>query len=280
MNKLRIIVGEIRIKDTPSDIVLALDLKDKSLFIEVLENAEYSSLNKPKYEFFRIDVQNNIKMLEIREEINNIKISNKLSTIINCTMVGNKLHINTGRIGDELSPGHTITKYDIRTDLDISYDPRQKRPLEINKFLDTAENMIKNSKCLRRNYGAALVNQRGELITTGYNSVPEDGLENCIDKGSCLRAKLNIKHGSNYEICRSIHAEQRCIIHSSFNDSNNGTLFLVGKEYSTGDNIKNIDCCDICKKMILEAGIKFVVFRLDSWGKYKIINTEEWKKII
>ena len=79
-----------------------------------------------------------------------------------------------------------------------------------NYYLDIAETVLKRATCLRRNYGAVIVNN-DEIISTGYNGAPR-GRENCIDLGYCAREKLNIKQGQNYELCRSVHAEQNAII--------------------------------------------------------------------
>lgn len=159
------------------------------------------------------------------------------------------------------------------------YDPRESKAIDINNILDDVSKFLDRSDCLRRNYVAALYTSSGQCVKYGWNSAPE-GTIGCESKGDCLRKKMNIPHGERYELCRSIHAEQRCIIGTDITLTKNGTLFLVGKEYETGEYIKNIDCCNICKKMIIEAGIKFVVFRINSWGEYKIVDTEEWKIII
>ena len=145
----------------------------------------------------------------------------------------------------------------------------------INKLLDLAEEQIKNAKCLRRKYGAVLIDKDHNIVSTGYNSAP-NCLEDCERIGKCKREELNVPHGERYELCRSIHAEQRCIIGQALEKTKHGILFLVGKEH-TGEHIKNIDCCEICKKIILEAGIDYVVFRLDNWASFKIIETKDWK---
>lgn len=53
------------------------------------------------------------------------------------------------------------------------------------------------------------------------------------------------------------------------------TLYLVGIRKDTGEYEKNADACQLCKKMIINAGIKQVIVR-ERKDKYKVINVEEW----
>ena len=45
------------------------------------------------------------------------------------------------------------------------------RPNEVAYYLGIAEAVAKKSTCLRRKYGAVIVN-RGEVVSTGYNGAP------------------------------------------------------------------------------------------------------------
>lgn len=53
------------------------------------------------------------------------------------------------------------------------------------------------------------------------------------------------------------------------------TMYLVGKELSSGELVKNATSCAMCKRMIINAGIKEVVVR-ETHDSYKIIKVEEW----
>lgn len=66
-------------------------------------------------------------------------------------------------------------------------------------YLNIAEAVCKRGTCLRRIYGAVIV-QDDEIISTGYNGSPR-GVENCCDKGECAREKLGIPKGERYELC-------------------------------------------------------------------------------
>ena len=73
-----------------------------------------------------------------------------------------------------------------------------------NYYLDIAETVIGRATCLRRCYGALIVNN-DEIISTGYNGAPR-GRKNCVDLGRCAREAMHVPRGERYELCRSVHA--------------------------------------------------------------------------
>ncbi len=89
----------------------------------------------------------------------------------------------------------------------------EKRTDKINYYLDIAETALERGTCLRRNFGAIIVNN-DEIILTGYVGAPR-GRKNCSDLEYCTREKLDIPRGERYELCRSVHAEQNAIISAS-----------------------------------------------------------------
>ena len=89
-----------------------------------------------------------------------------------------------------------------------------------NYYLDIAETVAERGTCLRRNFGAIIVN-KDQIISTGYVGAPR-GRRNCIDLGYCVRESLQIPRGERYELCRSVHAEANAIIHASRNDTLGG----------------------------------------------------------
>lgn len=66
-------------------------------------------------------------------------------------------------------------------------------------YLNIAKTVLERSTCLRRRYGAVIVNN-DEIISTGYNGAPR-GETNCIDTGVCERERLNVPKGERYELC-------------------------------------------------------------------------------
>ena len=126
-----------------------------------------------------------------------------------------------------------------------------------NYYLNIAREVAGRSTCLRRKYGAVIVNN-DQIISTGYCGAPRD-TKNCVDIGVCIRKQMNIKHGEHYEWCRSVHAEQNAIIHASRLEMLDSTLYLVGVDAETEKMLSISEPCKICKRHIINAGIKYVV---------------------
>lgn len=142
-----------------------------------------------------------------------------------------------------------------------------------NYYLDIAQTVAERGTCLRRNYGAIIV-KNDEIISTGYVGAPR-GRKNCSDLGVCIRQELQIPRGERYEMCRSVHAEANAIISASRNELIGSTLYLVGLEMSDGGIVKGSCCCSMCKRMVINAGIKEVVIR-DTKDEFRIIEVQEW----
>ena len=147
-----------------------------------------------------------------------------------------------------------------------------KRVDQINYYLDIAETVLERSTCLKRHYGAVIV-KNNEIISTGYNGAPR-GIDNCIDKEKCFRSECS--RGTGYENCLAVHAEMNAIISSKRSDMLDSVIFLVGKEID-GNYVKNGEPCSICKKIIINAGIRVVIIRINK-KEYKIIKTNEWER--
>ncbi len=142
-----------------------------------------------------------------------------------------------------------------------------------NYYLDIAETVLERSTCVRRCFGAVIV-KNDEIISTGYNGSPR-GRKNCGDLGYCMREKLDIPRGERYEMCRSVHAEQNAIISASRASLLNSTLYLVGKEKTSGEYVPNPAPCMFCKRFIINAGIKEVVLR-NNKDDYTIVSVDEY----
>ena len=148
-----------------------------------------------------------------------------------------------------------------------------KRTDKKNYYLDIAETVLERGTCLRRNFGAIIV-KNDQIVSTGYVGAPR-GRKNCIDMGVCVREQNNIPRGERYELCRSVHAEANAIIHASRDAMIGSTLYLVGKDAKTGEYVENACACAMCKRMIINAGIKKVIIR-NSKEKFTAIYVDEW----
>lgn len=144
---------------------------------------------------------------------------------------------------------------------------------KVNYYLDIADAVSERSTCLRRSYGAVIV-KNDQIISTGYVGAPR-GRKNCSDMGFCLRSQLNIPRGERYELCRSVHAEMNAIINAPREAMIGATLYLSGREVSTGEYINNSCCCSLCKRLIINSGIEMVVIRDDD-DNYRKIPVFDW----
>ena len=142
-----------------------------------------------------------------------------------------------------------------------------------NYYLDMAQVALERSTCLRRHFGAVIV-KNDVIISTGYNGAPR-GRANCIDLNYCIRQQRNIPRGTQYELCRAIHAEANAIIAASREEMIGSTLYLVGRDAQTGDIMKDADSCPMCKRQIINAGISQVVIRRDQ-NQYDVIDVNDW----
>lgn len=142
-----------------------------------------------------------------------------------------------------------------------------------NYYLDIAEVTLERATCLRKKWGAVIV-KNDEIISTGYNGAPR-GRKNCDDLGYCMREKLNIPRGERYELCRSVHAEQNAIISAPRKDMIDATLYIVGINSSDENYVSNSMPCAMCKRVIINSGIKKIIIR-DTKDEYREINVDEF----
>ena len=153
---------------------------------------------------------------------------------------------------------------------------------KINKhdyYLNIAKAIALKSNCLCIAYGCLIV-KNDAIISAGYVGAPRKTMD-CIELGFCIRRKNNIPSGTGYEMCRSVHAEMNAII----NAARAGVSLLDGDMYlytmkRVGDkDFEMVDAypCLLCKKMIINAGIKTFVGNTSS-GKHKIYTVKNWVK--
>ncbi|UCD14717.1 MAG: cytidine/deoxycytidylate deaminase family protein [Thermoplasmatales archaeon] len=116
--------------------------------------------------------------------------------------------------------------------------------------MEMAHVVSKRSTCLRRNVGAILVKDK-HILSTGYNGAPK-GLKHCAEIG-CIRKEKAVPPGERHELCRGLHAEQNAIIQAAvFGVSITGsTLYCTNTP------------CVVCVKMLINAGVKEVVYSGD-----------------
>lgn len=140
-----------------------------------------------------------------------------------------------------------------------------KRISKEQYYLDIAYAVSKRSNCIKRHYGAVIVNN-DEIVATGYNGSPR-GETNCCDAGICQRINVPSNSG-DYSNCFSVHAEQNAMLSAPRSDMIGATLYLAGEEVDKEKFEKGIieynrleEClpCPICARMIKNSGIVRVV---------------------
>ncbi len=113
---------------------------------------------------------------------------------------------------------------------------KNKQQLLDRRYLQMADTWAQNSYCKRRQVGALLVKDQ-MIISDGYNGTPS-GFENiCEDENNKTKPYV-------------LHAEANAItkVAKSGNSSNGATLYVTSSP------------CLECSKLIIQAGIKRVVF--------------------
>ena len=114
-------------------------------------------------------------------------------------------------------------------------------------FMEIAQVVAKRSNCSRRQVAAVIVKEN-HLLSTGYNGTPR-GVKNCFD-GGCPRCSGHAPSGTGLDECLCVHAEQNAICQAA----------RYGVDVSGGKIYVTISPCLTCAKLILNAGIKEVVY--------------------
>ena len=119
------------------------------------------------------------------------------------------------------------------------------------RFMEMAHVIAGWASCYQENrkIGAVIVKNK-RIMTTGYNGAPA-GVKTCVERGECLRRKMNVPSGQRQELCYAVHAEQNAIIQAAkLGVSIDGaTLYCTHQP------------CVMCAKMIVNSGIVRVVYQ-------------------
>ncbi len=105
------------------------------------------------------------------------------------------------------------------------------------RYLEMAGIWAQNSYCKRRQVGALIVKEK-MIISDGYNGTPSGFENNCEDENGLTKPYV-------------LHAEANAItkVAKSGNSSDGSTLYVTASP------------CVECAKLIIQAGIKRVVYR-------------------
>ena len=137
----------------------------------------------------------------------------------------------------------------------------------VDYFLDLARTCATRSNCIRANVGAVIVGEDKKIKATGYNGTPSK-VQSCAERGECFRIKNNIPSGTRYETCRSIHAEQNAIIQAGQDRCQNASMYIWGHDF----------ICILCKRFIVQSGIKEVFLRKDEKSPILKVTVEDLRR--
>ncbi len=88
-------------------------------------------------------------------------------------------------------------------------DKRDMRPSRDELYLGVAKLVATRGTCARRQVGAVLVDDKGRILSTGYNGVAS-GRPHCNEGHPCPGASL--ASGQGLDLCEALHAEQNAIL--------------------------------------------------------------------
>ena len=131
-------------------------------------------------------------------------------------------------------------------------------------YIKYADKLSSKANCAKGKVGAILVKDN-TIVAEGVNSVP-NGITPCTAE-TCLRKRLNLKSGENQELCFVVHAEQNALIDALNNsiDVKESTLYV------------NKQPCIICAKMLINSGIKKIIYLKAYPDKYSETLLQEAK---
>ncbi len=130
---------------------------------------------------------------------------------------------------------------------EIAAEFKPHRPSWDEYFMSIAVQAAARSNCMKRHVAAVIVKDK-RIVSTGYNGTPR-GVTNC-DEGGCPRCNGFADGGKDLADCLCSHGEENAIVQASFHGIGIRDSIL----YST------FSPCLMCAKMIVNAGIKEVVY--------------------
>jgi dCMP deaminase len=117
-------------------------------------------------------------------------------------------------------------------------------------FMNIAKVAASRSNCVRRKVAAIIVRDK-RVVSTGYNGTPR-GTKNC-NEGGCPRCNGRATSGTALDECLCSHGEENAIVQASYH----GVSLKDGVIYTT------FAPCLMCAKMIINSGIREVVYNMD-----------------
>ena len=117
------------------------------------------------------------------------------------------------------------------------------------RFVDLLSQIETWSSCLKRHV-ACIIMKDNRILTTGYNGAPA-GVPSCVERNECIR--YDSLSGQQLEHCWGVHAEQNAILQAA----------KLGISLEGATLYCSCKPCSHCSKMIINSGVKRIVYRDD-----------------
>lgn len=263
--------NNLRQKYGPSVLAVKTTAKlqtDKNYIIDSIRNpAEVNELKKltrfvllkifsaPENRFERMKERNregDPKTLKEFLRVEELEASNQNSAkqqLTACMKLADKTIINDDQ------PENLYKKVDQLLQ-ELQVEKKKNRPDWDEYFMNIAKVVASRSNCMKRHVAAVIVKDK-RIISTGYNGTPR-GVTNCSE-GGCPRCNQFVEGGTRLDECLCSHGEENAIVQAAYHGINIKDASL----YTT------FAPCLMCTKMIINAGIKEVVYNID----YPLNNT-------
>lgn len=124
---------------------------------------------------------------------------------------------------------------------------KEERPDWDQYFMNIAHVAAQRSNCMKRRVASVIVKDK-RIISTGYNGTPR-GVKNCCE-GGCPRCNQVSDSGKDLTECLCSHGEENAIVQAAYH----GVSVKESTLYTT------FSPCLLCTKMIINAGIREVVY--------------------
>jgi dCMP deaminase len=255
--------NELRQRFGPSilaDRIVELTRPDRNYIIDSIRNpAEVATLRKACREFklIRVDapLQTRFERTVARRRENDPMTFEAFVALETREASGDPMSQNLDeveKLADEILVNDSSLE-ELRPKIDVMVSrllTTTQRPGWDQYFMDIARVVASRSNCMKRKVAAVIVLDK-RIISTGYNGTPR-GTKNC-NEGGCPRCNNLATSGTGLDECLCSHGEENAIVQASYH----GVSLKDATIYST------FAPCLMCAKMIINSGIREVVYNLD-----------------
>lgn len=277
---------------------------DKFVIDSIRNTHEIESLKKHFPEFYLLAVwaskdtrwervknkyDNNLSVFEKDDKRDKDEKDENGQQITLCYQMADVIVLNETNIYSEQSDDFLAIKKIVERYVKLIEKEDIYEPMEMETLMAMAYANSMRSSCTQRKVGALIIDEYGNVFSSGYNEVPVHERSCKREYGKCYRkflrenidekiqSELNDKEMSNkissivknnskmLDYCRALHAEENAII--------NMARLSVSTNHSKATLYTTTYPCNLCANKIAQIGIKKVVY-------YEPYPQEEAKKTL